>query len=188
MPSGDEPTREPFLKRMFFGSANRTEREEKVLQYIIHRLNEETPLHEVIREDYVRRNCSQDEVHEILNDPEVVHACREHLWRTFKSGELDPSRVCHRVSPTSINDSPTTHRDAGDPTSPSDGHILIGKRGTPHRCDHSGPTRVERTEGGYVIQCVSCRKVGPMRRTPEAARKALLVLGARDGWRQEGPA
>jgi hypothetical protein len=88
----DEPTREPFLKKWFFGSSARTALEEKVLQYIIHRMNGETPLQDVMREDYVRRNCSQDKIHELVNDPEFVHACRKHLWQTFRSGELDPSR------------------------------------------------------------------------------------------------
>ncbi len=185
MPSGDEPTREPFLKKMFFGSSNRTEREDKVLQYIIHRINEETPLHDVICEDYVRRNCTQDEIHGILNDPELVHACREQLWRTFESEKLDPGRVSRRAS--SINGSPTNYRGGSDPTSPGDQAVPMGERWTPpHRCDHSGPTMVERTEGGYAMRCITCRRVGPVRRTPEAASKALLVLGARDGWRQEG--
>ena len=92
MASGYEPTREPFLKKWFFGSSARAEREEKVLQYIIHRMNEETSLHDVIREDYVRRNCSQHKIHEIVSDPELVHACREHLWRMFRSDELDLGR------------------------------------------------------------------------------------------------
>jgi hypothetical protein len=97
--------------------------------------------------------------------------------------------VCRRPSPTSVNGSPTYLRAASDPTWPGDEEILRGKRWTrPHRCDHSGPTEVERTEGGYTMRCITCRKVGPVRKTPEAARKALLVLGARDGWTQEGPA
>ena len=100
MPNEAEPMREPFLKKWFFGSSARAEREEKVLQYIIHRMNEETSLHDVIREDYVRRNCSQDEIHEIINDPELVHACRIHLWRTFRSGELNPSRGRLRPQPS----------------------------------------------------------------------------------------
>jgi hypothetical protein len=51
----------------------------------------------------------------------------------------------------------------------------------PNRCDHKGPALVERVEGGYIMCCILCQKVGPVRITPEAARKALLVLGARDG-------
>ena len=117
MPNEDEPTRETFLKKWFFGSSARAEREEKVLRYIIHRMNEETPLHDVIREDYVRRNCSQDKIHELINDPEFVHACREHLWRTFKSGELEPVRGRRKSQPSS-NDSPAAGADVSGPASP----------------------------------------------------------------------
>ena len=95
MPIGDEPTREPILKRMFFGDSNHTEREEKVLRYIIHRIDEDAELHEVLEEPYVQRNCSQIEIDEIRSNPELVHACREHLEQTFRSGELDPRR--HRT-------------------------------------------------------------------------------------------
>ena len=118
MPSEYEPTREPFLKKWFFGISARAEREEKVLQYIIHRLKEETSLHDIIREDYVRRNCSQGKLNEIVNDPEVVHACREHLWRTFRSGELDPSWGCGTSWPPT-NDSPAHGEDASGPDLPS---------------------------------------------------------------------
>jgi len=117
VPSGDEAAREPFLKKMFFGGSGHTEREEKVLQYMIHRINEETPLYDVVREDYVRRNCSQAEVNKILNDPELVHACREHLWWTFRSGELDPSRGRSTSQPTT-NGSPADGEDVSGPASP----------------------------------------------------------------------
>jgi hypothetical protein len=117
VPNEDEPTREPFLKKWFFGSSARAEREEKVLQYIIHRMNEETPLHDVIREDYVRRNCSQDKIHELVNDPEFVHACRERLWRTFRSGELEPGRG-RRKSQPSTNESPAAGADVSGSASP----------------------------------------------------------------------
>jgi hypothetical protein len=68
----------------------RAEREEKVLRYIVHRLDEEARLHDVLQETYVRRNCTQEMVDEIIRNPELVHACREHLERVFGSGELDP--------------------------------------------------------------------------------------------------
>jgi hypothetical protein len=65
----------------------------------------------------------------------------------------------------------------------------VDSRSTPqNRCDHSGPAIVERVEDGYTIHCITCRKVGPVRKTPEAARKALLVLGVRDRSRPEEPA
>ena len=69
----------------------RAEREEKVLRYIVHRLDEEDAhLRDVLQETYVRRNCTQEMVDEIVRNPELVHSCREHLERVFGSGELDP--------------------------------------------------------------------------------------------------
>jgi SepF-like predicted cell division protein (DUF552 family) len=79
--------------QFFFGSnPSRAEREEKVLRYIIHRINEDADLHEVLREPYVQSNCSQAEIDEIESNPELIHAAREHLEQAFRSGELDPKR------------------------------------------------------------------------------------------------
>jgi hypothetical protein len=79
--------------QLFLSSPAQVEHEEKVLQYIIHRIGQGADLHEVLREPYVRRNCSQAEIDEIASSVELVHACREHLERTFHSaGELDPKR------------------------------------------------------------------------------------------------
>jgi hypothetical protein len=58
----------------------------------------------------------------------------------------------------------------------------VSRRSTPpNRCDHKGSAMVEQVKGGYTMRCIICRKVGPVRTTPEAACKALLVLGVRDG-------
>ena len=65
------------------------EHEEKVLHYIIHRINGGANLHEVLREPYVRRHCTQPEIEEIVSSADLVHACREHLEHMFRSGELD---------------------------------------------------------------------------------------------------
>ena len=66
---------------VFFGNPTKAEREEKVLRYIIHRINRDaTTLHEVLEEPYVRRNCSQLEIDEVRGSPELVHACRV-TWR-----------------------------------------------------------------------------------------------------------
>ena len=88
------PEQRPFLERLMFGRRHgpRAQREEKVLQYIIHRVNEDANLHDVLQEPYVRRNCSQGEIDEIVMDPELVNHCREHLEQVFGSGELDPKR------------------------------------------------------------------------------------------------
>jgi hypothetical protein len=118
VPIGDEPTREPILKRMFFGDSNHTEREEKVLEYIIHRMRKGTRLRDVMQEDYVRRNCSQGKIHQIIKDPELIHACREHLWQTFRSGELDPRQGRLRSQPRA-DGSPAGGKDFSDSASPS---------------------------------------------------------------------
>jgi hypothetical protein len=82
-----------LLGQFFFGgNLSRAQREEKVLRYIIHRIDEDADLHEVLKEPYVQRNCSQDEIDEIRTNPELVHACREHLEEAFRSGELEPRR------------------------------------------------------------------------------------------------
>ena len=77
--------------QFFFGSnPSRAQREEKVLGYVIHRINEDADLHEVLQEPYVQRNCSQVEIDEIQSNPELVHAAREHMERVFESGALVP--------------------------------------------------------------------------------------------------
>ena len=75
--------------QFFFNNPSRAEREEKALRYVIHRINEDAALQEVLREPYVQRNCSQAEIDELESNPELVHAAREHLERAFRSGELD---------------------------------------------------------------------------------------------------
>jgi hypothetical protein len=66
------------------------ERKEKVLRYVIHRLKGEASLREVLQEEYVRRNCTELEIEQILLDPELVHAARGYMEESFRSGELDP--------------------------------------------------------------------------------------------------
>jgi hypothetical protein len=82
--------------QLFLSSPAHVEHEEKVLHYIIHRIEQDANLHEVLQEPYVSRNCSQAEIEEIVSSADLVHACREHLERTFRSGELDPKR-CSQV-------------------------------------------------------------------------------------------
>ena len=88
------PDQRPLLERLVFGRQHgpRAEREEKVLQYILHRMDADADLRDVLQEPYVRRNCSQVEIDEIIMNPELVHHCREHLEHVFASGELAPKR------------------------------------------------------------------------------------------------
>ena len=78
--------------QLFLSSPAQVEHEEKVLHYIIHRIDQDADLHEVLQEPYVHRNCTQAEIEEIVSSADLVHACREHLEEAFRSGELDPGR------------------------------------------------------------------------------------------------
>jgi hypothetical protein len=87
----EESKQQSFWDRLFnldYHSA----REERVVEYIIHRLGEGASLQEIVSEEYVRRNASPAEVDEISSKPELVQAAREHMERDFSSGEIDPTR------------------------------------------------------------------------------------------------
>ena len=76
----------------FFGRNQPSAREERVAEYIIHRLGEGAHLGDVVQEEYVRRNATPLEIEEICADPRLIEAAHEHLKRDFDSGELDPGR------------------------------------------------------------------------------------------------
>ena len=80
-----------FWARLF-GGGEPSAREQRVLEYIAHRLNEGANLNEVVDEEYVRRNASRGEIDEICSNPQVVEAARESMEEEFKSGDLDPNR------------------------------------------------------------------------------------------------
>jgi hypothetical protein len=82
--------RPSFWQRLFgrTGSSSLSARQQKVSDYMIARMEEEVPLQEVIREDYVRRNCSQAEVEQIVGTPEFIEKARERLGESFRSEEF----------------------------------------------------------------------------------------------------
>ena len=78
-------------QRLFGGrGSSLSQRQERVLQYVIGRTNEGVALREVLEEEYVRRNCSQAEVGEIIRSPELVEAARAQLGESFRSEEFKP--------------------------------------------------------------------------------------------------
>ncbi len=56
---------------------------------------------------------------------------------------------------------------------------FVGRPATTEGCGHNGFLLVEPAEGGFAVRCALCGTVGPVRNTAGAARKALLMLGAR---------
>ena len=86
-----EKKQKGFFERLFSG-VHDSEREKKVLEYIIHRIGDGAHLRDVMKEEYVRRNASPDEVEQILENPKLVEAAHEQMRNDFASGELDPKR------------------------------------------------------------------------------------------------
>jgi hypothetical protein len=86
-----EERKRSFWDRLL-GRSDRSPREERVIEYISHRLGEGASLQEVIQEEYVRRNATPAEIEEICARPELVQAAREHMEQDFSSGEIDPGR------------------------------------------------------------------------------------------------
>jgi hypothetical protein len=81
--------RPSFWQRLFggTGSSSLSPRQKRVSDYMISRL-EEVPLRKVIGEDYVRRNCSQAEVEQIISTPEFIERARQRLGESFSSEEF----------------------------------------------------------------------------------------------------
>ncbi len=78
-----------FWDRLF-GTPHRSGRQEKVLEYIIHRIEDGANLNEVLQEEYIRRNATPAEITNILENPRLVEAAGEQLREDFSSGKLDP--------------------------------------------------------------------------------------------------
>ncbi len=78
-----------FWDRLF-GTNNRSGRQDKVLEYVIHRVQDGANLREVLQEEYVRRNATTEEVQRILENPRLIEAAGEQLREDFSSGKLDP--------------------------------------------------------------------------------------------------
>jgi nucleotide-binding universal stress UspA family protein len=88
---GKSTEERPASWKMLFGP-HRSEREERVLEYVIHRVGDGAHLADVVREEYVRRNASPAEVEDIIANPSLVEAARREMNEDFASGELDPRR------------------------------------------------------------------------------------------------
>jgi len=78
-----------FWDRLF-GTNNRSGRHDKVLEYVVHRIEDGANLREVLQEEYVRRNATAEQVQSILENPRLIEAAGEQLREDFSSGKLDP--------------------------------------------------------------------------------------------------
>ena len=87
----EESKQRSFWDRLF-SIEYHSAREQRVNEYITHRLHDGASLQEILEEEYVRRNASPVEVEEICSKPELVQDVREHMGQYFHSEELDPRR------------------------------------------------------------------------------------------------
>ena len=81
--------KQSFWERLFSIDYH-SEREERVVEYIIHRIGEGAHLRDVLGEEYVRRNASSEEIDQILDNPRLVQTAHEKMREEFSSGRLDP--------------------------------------------------------------------------------------------------
>lgn len=86
----DRTPRGGIFERLFAGS-RRAPREDRVREYIVHRTRNGARLNDILREDYVRDNCSREELDEIVRDPRLIREERKELRRLFRDGRLDPA-------------------------------------------------------------------------------------------------
>jgi hypothetical protein len=79
-----------FWQRLFGGrgGSSLNQRQERVLRYIIGRMGEDAPLQEVLEEEYVRRNCSQADLEQIISSPQFIEAARKRFGESFRSEDL----------------------------------------------------------------------------------------------------
>jgi hypothetical protein len=82
--------RPSFWQRLFggAGTSSLSPRQQKVSDYILGRMENDVPLQQVFREDYVRRNCSQAELEKIVSSPEFIEIARVRLGESFGSEEF----------------------------------------------------------------------------------------------------
>lgn len=76
-----------------FGGRRRTAREEKVLGYVVHRLDNGARLQDVIHDEYVRRMVTQDEMRRVLADPRIVEGARDRMRHDLDLRELPLGRA-----------------------------------------------------------------------------------------------
>jgi hypothetical protein len=86
---GVAEAKQSFWEILLSGRAS-TEREQKVLEYVCHRVGYGAHLRDVMQEEYVRRNASPNEIQDILDNPKLVETAHDKMREDFSSGHLDP--------------------------------------------------------------------------------------------------
>mgnify|MGYP001181006561 CR=1 FL=1 len=73
--------RRSLWRRIFGGRDYAAARRDRVIVYIVRRLDDGVPLEEIVEEEYVRRMATRAEVERILASPELIESVRERMHR-----------------------------------------------------------------------------------------------------------
>jgi hypothetical protein len=82
-PRGEGAERKRSFWDVLFGPYP-SEREVKVLEYVIHRLGDGARLEDIVQEQYVRRYASPAEIEDILDNPRLIEAIRKKMGKDFE--------------------------------------------------------------------------------------------------------
>jgi hypothetical protein len=73
-----------------------SKREELVLEYVIYRLSDGARLEDIVREQYVRRHASPDEVQDILDNPQLVEGARRKVEEALCTSSMSWTKVLEK--------------------------------------------------------------------------------------------
>ena len=87
-----------FWARLFGGSHGWS-RKDKVLEYVVHRIDDGASVREVVQEEYVRRTATQSEIERILADPRIIEGARERMRRELRFEDLTSRKTSRANRP-----------------------------------------------------------------------------------------
>ena len=76
------------IKGAFSFLSSRSQSEERVAQYVIREHHRGRPLHDILEDHYVTNRLSPEQVHRLLDRPDMLHALGEGLVNETKSEKL----------------------------------------------------------------------------------------------------
>jgi hypothetical protein len=73
------------IRGAFSFLGTRSQNEERMAQYIVREHHRGRPVEEILNDPYVRNRCTSEQIHRILDRPEVLHALGEDLTLQARS-------------------------------------------------------------------------------------------------------
>lgn len=73
------------IKSVFSFLSSRSQNEERLAQYVIREHHRGRPLAEILQDHYVTNRCTPEQLHRLLDRPEVLHAIGDDLVADAKT-------------------------------------------------------------------------------------------------------